>query len=190
MITVVIRTICRPSLVAAIESARRELLSVIVSSDGVQFSPELGQYDDVVFTKLPQHLGHYGCEAFNTGASLATTEYIGTLDDDDEFAVGAGDIIRKAIRDNPAIDVWIPGLKYKGGQEVCLHGPIKKGGVACPIMKKEVIVKCPLTVAKEECYQDYYHIDRCSKAGFNIGWLQQVCILVRPQLPGTHGQGK
>ena len=81
--TVVIKTLGRPTLKAAMRSAKREGFKTIVVSDGPRVSAQ-GAYK---YIRLGKQWGYYGGMAANVGAALAETEFITFLDDDDEFAV-------------------------------------------------------------------------------------------------------
>jgi len=106
--TVVIKTIGRKTLKAAIASAKREGFKTIVVSDGVNTSAPGANK----FVKLGKKWGYYGGMCANVGAALAETEFITFLDDDDEFAPGAGDVIRQKLKEKPEVDVWIGGVRF------------------------------------------------------------------------------
>ena len=112
--TVIIKTIGRPTLKAAIASAKREGLKPIVISDGVNCHA----YGEK-FVKLGRQWGFYGGMAANVGAALAETPYITFLDDDDVFLPGAGKIIESKTTENPEVDIWIAGVRFN--REVALH---------------------------------------------------------------------
>jgi hypothetical protein len=50
---------------------------------------------------LGRRWGFYGSIAANVGAYLSSTAFIAFLDDDDELAVGAGDILRGKLASDP-----------------------------------------------------------------------------------------
>ena len=98
--TVIIKTIGRKTLSQAIASAKREGFKPLVISDGVNCHVK-----GATHIKLGKRWGYYGGMAANVGAAMAETEFITFLDDDDEFALGAGDIIRTKLKEHPDIDV-------------------------------------------------------------------------------------
>lgn len=112
--TVVIKTIGRKTLKGAMRSAKREGFKSIVVSDGVRVSAQ-GAYK---YIKLGKQWGYYGGMAANVGAALTETEFITFLDDDDEFAPGAGDIIRKKLKEEPSVDIWVGGIRMQGEVDI------------------------------------------------------------------------
>ena len=124
--TVVIKTIGRPTLKAAMRSAKREGFRPIVVSDGARVSAQ----GALKYVKLGKRWGYYGGMAANVGAALAETEFITFLDDDDEFVEGAGDIIRRKLKESPNIDIWIAGIELGTPVDVFDTGLkwIRKGG--------------------------------------------------------------
>jgi len=102
-ISVVIPTIGRHSLAAAIESAvwADELIVVSDGCAGARWVlGELhlpGPY--LVYVEIPR-FGHQGLPR-NTGHRLVSGDYVGFLDDDDAYVEGAGPIIRQGIEQAP-----------------------------------------------------------------------------------------
>jgi len=105
--TVIIKTIGRPTLKAAMLSAKREGFRPIVISDGARVSAQ-GALKHI---RLGRQWGYYGGMAANVGAALAETEFITFLDDDDEFAPGAGECIRRKLKEEPEVDIWVAGIQ-------------------------------------------------------------------------------
>ena len=169
--TVIIKTIGRPTLEAAVLSAKAEGFPVIVVADGVEgplpdFSTnKLALPDhlkkaplDIQVVRLGRKWGHYGNMAANVGAALAKTEFITFLDDDDEFIEGAGATIKKKLKEFPEVDMWIGGVRFnqdifltlEGGtteivRELALNGDkgVVPGNVAMPTYRTTIIGDMP-----------------------------------------------
>tara|TARA_Y100000034_G_scaffold130671_1_gene189652 strand:+ start:3176 stop:3886 length:711 start_codon:yes stop_codon:yes gene_type:complete len=109
--TVVIKTIGRPTVHNAVKSAKREGFNTFVISDGVK---GIRQTDADRHLTLGRKWGFYGGMVANVGAALVESEFITFLDDDDEFAPGAGDIIRRKLREDPTTDMWVGGIQMNG----------------------------------------------------------------------------
>ena len=69
--------------------------------------------------ELGRSWGFYGSVAANAGAYLSRTPFVAFVDDDDELAEGAGDLIRQRLAEQPEIDVWIPSIRYSDGRVHC-----------------------------------------------------------------------
>jgi hypothetical protein len=125
-ITVVIKTIGRDSIGAAVDSALREQFKVLIVCDGADASrkisgtmaPYAGREGIQIIT-LGRRWGFYGSVAANVGAYISNTAFIAFLDDDDELAVGAGDILRRRLEEEPDVDIWIPPITYNDGRVHC-----------------------------------------------------------------------
>lgn len=191
-INIVISTIGRRTLTKSIESCIREGFKVIVVSDGIDIEnmwfPILN-HNMVTYVKLGHRYGlindikYYGQIATTTGYYLSNTEFTATIDDDDEFEIGAGDIYRSAITSQPDIDIWIPILKYEDGHTACHEiGNHRIGNISHPIYRTRIFSSAPRYHIKGEDYaiHDFHHVDRCVKFGYKIGWLGKICILIRP----------
>jgi len=203
--TVIIKTIGRPTLKNAILSAKREGFNVIVVSDGAKVSAQ-----GVKLVKLGRQWGFYGGMAANVGAALAETEFITFLDDDDEFAVGAGKIIRDKLKEDPSVDVWAAGVRFDRRIEVydqhsgdtvhdstdlCLNGDlgVVPGNVAMPTYRTSIFSKLPfldIINPEKQNLTDFFHIKSCVSAGYKIDWFGEVIYLVRPDVGGVNGKGK
>ena len=204
--TVIVKTIGRPSLLAAVTSAKREGFDPIIVSDGIDISEEAAGGCRVV--KLGRKWGYYGGMATNVGAAICPTEFMTLLDDDDEFVVGVGDVIRSKIKNKPHIDVWIGGVRFKEIISVNLPSGdryqstdlairpnlgITIGNVAMPTYRTEILSKLPFVddVQKEETnYTDFLHVKKCQLTGYKIWWFEQAIYMVRPQLHKNNGEGK
>lgn len=203
--TVVIKTLGRPTLKAAIRSAKREGFKSIVVSDGARVSAQ-GAYK---YIRLGKQWGYYGGMAANVGAALAETEFITFLDDDDEFAPGAGEIIRSKLEECPGVDVWIGGVRFcteinisdAEGETVLTSRDLSlnsnlgvvPGNVCMPTYRTSVFSKIPFSdtvPAHETNLTDFYHIQACGLAGFKIDWFGSVIYLVRPIIGGVNGAGQ
>lgn len=204
--TVVIKTLGRPTLKAAMRSAKREGFKTIVVSDGARVSAQ-GAYK---YIRLGKQWGYYGGMAANVGAALAGTEFITFLDDDDEFAPGAGEAIRSKLKDHHDVDVWIGGVRFckeinvsntqtgenlLTARDLCLNSQlgIVPGNVCMPTYRTSVFSKVPFsdTVPSEDKnLTDFYHIKTCEAAGFKIDWFGSVIYLVRPVAGGVNGEGE
>lgn len=200
--TVVTRTLCRPTLALAVASARREGFPVIVVTDGIPLRPRNGipasrqraiaslfAVPGVSVFATGRHFGDRGTMAFTVGAMMATTEFVTMLDDDDEFVEGAGDIIRDRLARDPAVDIWIPGLRYKDGHTACLRpNALVEGNVSTPTLRTTVLAACPWHgYAVRPDLSDLHHLRECARKGFTIRWIEEVCYSMRPGLPGDRG---
>jgi len=204
--TVVIKTIGRPTLKAAIASAKREGFKTLVISDGVNTSAPGANK----FVKLGKRWGYYGGMCANVGAALAETEFITFLDDDDEFAPGAGDIIRQKLKEKPEVDVWIGGVRFnrdidiyntKTGQKLLTSRDLSMnsmlgvvpGNVAMPTYRTMIFSKIPFfdNVPLESAnLTDFFHVRACSLAGLTVDWFESVIYLARPTLLNPNGMGQ
>tara|TARA_R110000824_G_scaffold128983_3_gene290150 strand:- start:20320 stop:20946 length:627 start_codon:yes stop_codon:yes gene_type:complete len=204
--TVIIKTIGRPTLKAAIRSARREGFKVIVVSDG----PKVSAQGATKLVRLGRSWGYYGGMAANVGAAMAETEFITFLDDDDEFVIGAGKIIRAKLRANPSVDIWAAGVRFDrrievydqdtgdtmhDSQDLCINGElgVVPGNVAMPTYRVSIFSKVPFTdtiAPDRKNLTDFYHIKACVSAGYKIDWFGSVIYLVRPSVGGVNGEGK
>ena len=210
--TVIIKTLGRDTIRAAYESAKREGFEVIVINDGCDM-PLSWEMDGppCKTVKLGKQWGYYGGMAANVGAALATTEFITFLDDDDEFIPGAGKIIRAKLKEKPAVDVWVGGVRFQ--QEITLHNTstgmplqsptsdlatngrlgIVPGNVAMPTYRTSVFSKLPFSDTVPDTQKnltDFLHIQMASMAGFSVDWFGEVIYLVRPVAGGVNGAGQ
>jgi hypothetical protein len=196
--TVVIKTIGRRSLKAAISSSKREGFKTLVISDGVNTSAPGANK----FVKLGKKWGFYGGMAANVGAALAETEFVTFLDDDDVFIHGAGDHIRAKLNSNPAVDVWIGGVRY--GREVVLVNTqtgeetyrgsdlaidpergITEGNVAMPTYRTRIFETLPYVNAVPDDVAhltDLLHVQACANKGYIVDWFEKALYLVRPHV--------
>jgi len=200
--TVIIKTIGRPSLKAAIASAKREGYKPIVVSDGVNCHSH-GEK----FVKLGKQWGFYGGMAANVGAAIASTPYITFLDDDDTLLPGAGKIIERKLSEQPDVDIWIGGVRFN--HEVALHNPqtgeisyrgtdlaifpergLTEGNVAMPTYKTDVFQTLPYTNCIPDDLAhltDLIHVQACSGKGFKVDWFGEALYHVRPHLADKKG---
>ena len=207
--TVIIKTIGRPSLKAAIASAKREKFKVIVVSDGVKKISAQGASQIVT---LGKQWGYYGGMAANVGAAMAETEFITFLDDDDVFIKGAGDIIRKKLKDNPHIDIWVGGVRFtkpvhmvdtitnvvvSSSTDFALHPEkgLVEGNVAMPTYRTSIFKTIPFTDSVPESKKhltDIYHVNACvTHGGCKLAWFEEVIYLVRPHdTTKVNGEGE
>jgi glycosyltransferase involved in cell wall biosynthesis len=200
--TVIIKTIGRPTLKAAIKSAKREGFKTLVVSDGRAVS---AQGANRVIT-LGKNWGYYGGMAANVGAALARTEFITFLDDDDEFIVGAGETIRSKLKESPETDVWIGGVRFTevinmkkdgvvtwSGTDVALDSEkgVSFGNVCMPTYRTSIFSKLPFVEIpeKDAPISDYLHIKACKDFGYSVDWFGKVVYLVRPKDKGVNGGG-
>ena len=192
-ITVLIRTINRPTLSNAINSAKSEFKNVIVIADAVDLNFDLLP-KDVLYLKNGKKFDQYGSAAINMGAFATSTEYFCLLDDDDEFIPGAGNFMQSAIRSNPEVDIWIPGLKYNDGFIVCIHPAVQVGNVAIPTYKTKLLFEYPFSsrIMVEQGnphWIDFSHVRDLVTLGHTIGWYGQPLVNIRPLLEGKCGFG-
>lgn len=194
--TVIIATIGRQTLSNAIESALNEDFKVIVVGDGIEIDDQVKQnFPEVTFSKTGKKYGNYGWIASNLASFLATTEFITTLDDDDEIIKGKGKFIKEKINSDPSVDIWIPGIVYNNGVSVCItKRTVEAGSVTHPTLKTEVVAYCPRRHVRQSEWQhppllDFFYINEVVQKGFKIDWIGEEIIAIRPKLEGTHGNG-
>ena len=190
-VSVIIRTIGRPTLDNAIQSALSEFSKVIVVYDGMQ--PD--QKDNVMCLNTGQRFDKYGSAALNMGVYAAETPYVCLLDDDDEFVPGAGNYIREFIENNDS-DIFIPGLLFNNGMKLCTKPGLAYGNVAVPTYKTKWFSKVPISpslldfIKVPEDAIDLAHVIACNQLGAKVSWYEKILYLVRPRLEGTNGRGK
>lgn len=194
LVTVIIRTIGRPTLVNAIESAKKEFGRVIVVADAIDLDiNELPK--EVTYLKTGKKFDMYGSAAINLGAYSCSTPYFCLLDDDDEFMLGAGEYMLERIVSHPDVDIWIPGLYYNNGGMLCMNSSrgVSIGNVAVPTYKTDLLFKLPFssTTTKENpnCV-DFYHVESLFKSGCKIAWYGAALYNIRPRLEGSNGRGR
>jgi len=209
--TVIIKTIGRKSVKAAIASAKREGFKPIVISDGVNC-----HVSGAKFIKLGRKWGMYGGMAANVGAALAQTEFITFLDDDDTFVPGAGNIIRRKLQEKPDVDIWIAGVRFNKdvvmvnkvtgeetyrGTDLALwpEKGIAEGNVAMPTYRTKIFERVPFinTIPDDvAAMTDLLHVNACASQGYKVGWFEEALYLVRPDqadavgYDGINGRGK
>ena len=204
--TVIIKTIGRKSVDDAIASATREGFEALVVNDGCEMPEPKG----CRYIRLGRKWGYYGGMAANVGAALAETEFITFLDDDDEFAPGAGEVVRSKFKEKPHVDVWIGGVRFNreininnmvtgetvlASTDLSMNGQlgVVPGNVSMPTYRTRIFAHYPFMNNIPEGQTnltDFYHIQGCSLAGFKIDWFEKVIYLVRPKIGGTNGEGK
>lgn len=195
--SVVIPTIGRSTLGKAIDSCLRERCDVVVVADGVDVV--VSKSHDVQYLRLGMNYGrmggefHYGEIASTVGVFMSRTPFAMLMGDDDEMAPGAGAAINKKLLSEPDVDIWIPGIRYDSGKELCMNdGKLYMGNVSHPCFRTSVFAFEPhIHIRNENAgIGDYFHIKRCSEAGWKIRWVGEVCILIRPVLGGLRGNGE
>lgn len=193
LLTVLIRTIGRPTLINSINSAKTELGNVIVVADDVDIDLK-SLPKKVTYLRTGRKFDKYGSAAINMGAYACNTPYFCLLDDDDEFIPGAGEFMLKAIQDDPSIDIWIPGLIFNNGGMLCLNSGrgVVVGNIAVPTYKTELLFKLPFSqsIVKDDNFTDFHHVYSLFKSGSTIGWYGTPLYKIRPKLDGTNGRGK
>ena len=195
--TVIIKTIGRPSLKAAVHSAKREGFKPIVISDGVNCH-NFG----AKFIKLGKKWGMYGGMAANVGAAIAPTEFITFLDDDDVFIPGAGNILRSKLNEKPEVDIWISGVRFardvvirntETGEEryrgtdlsIWPEKGLSEGNVAMPTYRTTIFKHIPFIDAVPEDIAnltDLLHVRACAGKGYKVDWVGEALYLVRPHI--------
>ena len=196
--TVIIKTIGRPSLKAAIRSAKREGFKVIVVSDGAKVSAQ----GATKLVTLGKNWGYYGGMAANVGAAMADTEFVTFLDDDDVLIEGAGNIIRAKLEEDPTVDLWIggarfskeiaiwdqkvdpPALMYSAYDMACKkERGIAIGNVSLPTVRTKVFKNVPYADNLPDGHEgmaDCYWTQACASRGFKVDWFESVIYIVRP----------
>jgi hypothetical protein len=209
-VTVIIKTIGRPTVKNAARSSFREGFKTIVVCDGREnFNSYVDYMKEEVSSSietiiLPHQWGGYGFMAGNVGVAMADTKYVAFLDDDDEFIEGAGNILRKQLENTNSPDILIPGIRFKDpitlnvngvqrvSNDLCMDGKlgVVLGNVAMAIYKKELFKHHPFKTEPNPDYSDFTHIYDCWKDGASVAWLGEVLYLVRPEVKGSNGRGK
>ena len=207
--TVIVKTIGRDTVNNAIKSAQAEGFPVLVVSDGADVPPD-PSWRGVEYVRLGRKWGYYGGMAANVGAALAKTEFITFLDDDDEFAPGAGDVVRSKLKEKPDVDVWIGGVRFDreinvnntttgetilSSRDLSMNGQlgVVPGNVCMPTYRTKIFASHPFANNVPETdanLTDFYHIKSCELRGFKIDWFENVIYLVRPTLGGINGEGQ
>lgn len=201
--SVVITTAGRKSTNDAVASAISEKCPVILVSDGVDLSDAdfpCKKWNHVTFLQLGRNYGrmregicYYGQIAQCVGLYMSKTEFTMLLGDDDELVPGSASVMRKKMFERPDVDIWVPTIQYNDGKMLCYseHGCVM-GNVSHPTYRTTIIPFVPIhhNTTDDQGSSDYHHLDRCEKAGYKIGWFDQPCVLIRPNLPGRRGFGK
>lgn len=190
-ITVIIKTINRPTLINSINSAVKELENVIVVADSVDLNFKILP-KNIEYYKVNRKFDRFGTVGNNVGAFLCKTPYICLLDDDDEFLEGAGDYMRSKIKESPDVDVWIPGLLYNNGSTACLNPGMYAGNIAVPTYRTELLFDIPYTSntvprGNNEHHIDFFHVKKLYDSGYKISWYNKLLYNIRPHLQGLHG---
>jgi glycosyltransferase involved in cell wall biosynthesis len=197
MISVIIRTIGRPTLRNSIESALAEFDNVVVVADAVDL--DLSSLPpEATYLRTGHKSDKYGSLALNMGAYSVVTPYLCLLDDDDEFVEGAGKFMTDFVSNNSELDIIIPGIHFVKMNMIACMDPYKgitMGNVAVPTYRtslfdtipisKQLVLKYKLT----EELVDFSHILECHTQGAKIGWYEKILYRVRPKLEGTNGRG-
>lgn len=192
-ITVLIRTINRPTLKNAIESALKEFSKVIVVADAVNLN--LNKLPrNVEYLRTGQKFDSYGNAGINMGAYACDTEYFCLLDDDDEFIPGAGKVMESKVKEKPSVDIWIPGIHFvKENFYMCVEPGMRPGNVAVPTYRTMLLYNVPFSaklLAGNQDYVDYAHVNSLVSEGYTIDWYGEPLYRIRPNLPGTNGRGQ
>jgi hypothetical protein len=195
LITVLIKTINRPTLINAVNSALSEFKNVIVIADNLDL--DFGKLPkEPLYLRTGRRFDQYGNACTNMGAYACRTPYFCLLDDDDEFIPGAGTFMESAVKSKPEIDIWIPGLNYvKEGFQNCVDGSrgVTIGNVAVPTYKTELLFALPFYKGIGDRFPnavDFFHVESLYKAGCKVAWYGKLLYNIRPHLPGTNGGGK
>lgn len=204
-IQLIIKSIGRPTLEMAVESAYREGFEPLIVYDGPV--PANGVYHSdfsyPTMYSLPKKWGSYGFMAANVGIAMSDAEYIMFLDDDDELIEGAGDIVREYLNNNDP-DILIPGIRFNQnvsinftgtpvvGTDFCIFGDVgvRPGNVAMAIYKQDIFRKVPFREYENPNYSDFQHIVECLGRGYMVEYLEKVLYLVRPKSEGPNGRGQ
>ena len=192
-ISVVIRTIGRPTLCDAIKSAQSEFKNVIVVADAVDLDFK-NLPSDVLYLKTGMKHDKYGSAALNMGAYACSTPYFCLLDDDDCFIEGAGEYMVDKVLSDWYTDIWIPGIKFSDGKQLCMSPQkgVVVGNVAVPTYKTRVLFLLPfgkgLANNNIHCI-DYNHLSILNKWGVKIRWYEKLLYNIRPKLQGNNGRG-
>lgn len=194
LVTVVIRTIGRATLVNAIKSAQTEFGKVIVVADAVDLDMKTIP-EGIQVLRTGMKFDQYGSAAINMGAYACSTPYFCLLDDDDEFIPGAGEFMINKLISEPDVDIWIPGLQFNNGLQLCLNSDkgVQMGNVAVPTYKTKLLFLLPFYKGLQgdnADYTDCHHLMVLDKLGAKIKWYGKLLYNVRPKMEGTNGRGK
>lgn len=200
-LSVVIPAIGRKTLSAAVKSVLRENLKPIIVSDGYNLTPEdhpCLTWEGVRYIQLGRNFGkmdgiiYYGQVAITTGVYLADTEFCMAIGDDDELIEGAGKIMTKRICAKPDVDIWVPGLQYNNGRTACMSPDgLFLSNVSHTCYRTKIFAFEPMhhIIGQNHGWNDFFHAERCVKAGWKIDWFFAICVLIRPSLIGEFGHG-
>lgn len=187
-----IATLGRPTLPAAIASAIHQFDQVLVIADACDLD-HLDLPNRPTYLRTGRRFDQYGSAAWNLGAYTTNCDWIAQLGDDDQWRDDAATIIRQSISSTHTIDIWIPGLLYNDGHQVCMTPHrLEPGNVAAPITRPEAYFTTPMTAthAHAGSLTDYAHIANLAHNGHPIGWIGDTIYHVRPHSPGRHGNGQ
>lgn len=135
-------TVSRPALAPALRALRAANLhpgdEVLLVGDGPQPAAEAffrqlslpGRYHE--FPGGPH--GWWGHDARNGTMHLARAEYLAPCDDDDEYAPGAIDVIRRALKENPGRPHLFRMSGVPGIGTVWKDREIRPGNVGTPML--------------------------------------------------------
>lgn len=197
----VIPTAGRSSMPDAVASALRAGFDeVIVVNDGCDLPGNLSwiSWPQVKYCKLGRNYGrlngitYYGQIALAVGMYMSESQFTASMGDDDEYTPDAAAVIKEKIAAQPEIDIWVPGLQYNTGLVQCMCvGDLRIGNVSHPVYRPEIFSFVPMYHIANSNFliQDYTHIQQCVNMGYKVGWLDRVCVNIRPKLPGLNGRG-
>jgi len=199
-ITVVMRTIGRPTLIHSLQSAINEFENVIVVTDDVDLDFDNLPKEGVKYLRTGKKYDLYGSVGINLGAYSASTEYITIQDDDDEFPEGVGQIMQEKVDADPSVDIWIPTIIYNDGSIAChVPGGVWAGNVSHPTYRTSLFWECPFTSRTSVTNDGSDLVDNCidfdhvnelvTKHGKKIDWYGTAFCLIRPRLDGKNGVG-
>ena len=205
--TIIIRSIGRPTLQNAIDSAHREGFNSLVVVDGPG-RPAVQLPNGSGLVNLGRKWGFYGGMAANVGAALARTPFITFLDDDDELVEGIGPRFKTDLQRFSSFDILIAGLKLSAPRSIKLETLDKAittdvlcinrdfglvpGNVAMSTFKPELFANMPFVddvIPANVKFADYLQIRKWAVAGASIDWLGYPVYNVRPKFETVNGRG-
>lgn len=195
-ITVLIRTINRPTLIHSITSALKNFKKVIVVADDVDLDLK-SLPTQPVYLRTGKKFDKYGSACINMGAYACDTEYFCLLDDDDEFLPDAGKFMKSKVSSDKSIDIWVPGLLYSKESSVACMNPsagVTPGNIAVPTYRTELLFELPFSAELKSRIPnqdliDFFHVYALYKQGHKVNWYQKLLYNIRPKLPGMNGRG-
>jgi len=182
MITIIIPTIGRSTLIRSLNSLQSQSdpeWKAIVVFDGIE--PTISINDErITIIKIKKiGWGHSAGAVRNAGIKIATTEWIGFLDDDDIFTPDYISTFKKEKKDN---DVIIFRMKTKNGEIIPAYdlNEIIYCNVGISYCFKRNIFTNDNIVQRPSGTEDFDHLTEFKNHDKKIYFSNEITYLVRP----------